>query len=515
MTTKTSKNQLVKKVLKKHVNKTEGTAVAEIDVKTKKDSKREVKKTKKDEENNSPVEAVHKEENTKTSKVKKDVEEKKVLKTKKDEQPIDIKEEPEEEKKVKKAKKINDKPTLSDNCGLNLSVAKVKNIMSNLCINEEPFLALKELKEHKVLEEEKSEENSDGKKKKRAFTFTLKGLSSQTISYLEKAYDSNLESLKESFSKNRIKMMDEVTKKDYLQKRKDAVIAHQLDQKNDHLFHSHEFNTTKFNTEWDKNFYEDMEIPEWKTLEDMELYDYCVTLINKMKVRFNSESKIFVTAFVEHIIQQMVLNGTINCVASGKKIIKLDHALDTSTEGFESRFSLYPLILNLETFQKIRQEDSTSEEVESESETKAETLEEEEKVDRKYQFKYYVAELCRTVKMELARADMPDNITQSVYFHTSVSKVFKNFCSNIIVDLIRMFGEVLKVEVSTRNIKTVNYTIIQTLVKVVHIVYGLNTQLDETVQFIQKRYRAYQKFIEERKNKRGAKLDEEEEEEEI
>ncbi len=424
------------------------------------------------------------------------------------EQHEEVKSTDETVKKVKKVKKINDKPTISDNSGLNLSVAKVKNIISNLCINKEQFLVLKELKDARVLEEENLESESDLVKdeslckRKRSFTFSLDDVSSETYAFLEKAHQSNLELLKDVFTRAKIKSMDEDTKKDYLARRKASMTAHQTDQKNIHLFQSQEFNVAQFNVEWDADFYKDMENPDWKSLTNMELYEYCVAIVNKLKVRFNSESKIFVTAFVEHIVQQMIVNGTINCVNNKKKIIKLEHALDTTTAGFKSHFSLFPLILNLESYHKIKHEDAFSEE-ESEGDVKTEEPVESEQVDRKYQFKYYVTELCRTVKLELAKKDKPDDISKSVYYNISVSKVFKNFCSSVIVDLIRMFGEVLKVEVATRNVKTVNYTIIQTLIHVIHIMYGLNVHLDETVKFIQERYCLYQKYVEERKVKRG------------
>jgi hypothetical protein len=493
----------VKKVTKKSAKKSDDVEAPVKEVKEVKEVKKSSKSAKADKETLQAEEPVKKPK-------------KAASKSKKDQDPPQEPAE-EEEKKVKKAKKINNKPTLSDTCGLNLSVAKVKNIMSNLCINSEPFWALKEMKEHRVVEEEKTDPegkvikdlDENGKRRKRQFTFTLHGLSQQTLDYLERAHQNSLELARESHAKLRIKKMDEPTRKEYNLLRKEAVTLHQLDQKNGHLFQVHEFDSVKFNTQYNKDFYSDMEILKWKSLKNMELYAYCANLINKMKVRFNAESKIFITAFVEHIVKQMVVNGTVNCVNSGKRIIKLEHALDNISEGFDERFGLYPLISNLESYHKALSDDEevhaeTAESVETD-ENQDEAPNEEEAIDRKYQFKYYVSELCRTVKMELARADCPEDMSQSVYYHTSVSKIFKNFCSSIIVDLIRMFGEVLKVEVNTRNVKTVNYTIIQTLIQVAHLMYGLSSELDETVRFIQERYCVYQKFIEERKEKRGTK----------
>ncbi len=528
--TKSTKSQPIKKLVKKLNKSVEDVEPAPVVTK----SKKPVKKTEVEEELvpskskstkvNKLTEDVESEPAVKSKKVLKKVETTeetvstknkitKSVKSKKEEEAeeVTIEEEP---KKVKKVKKINDKPTLSDNCGLNLSVAKVKNIISNLCINKEQFAVLKELKDSRIISEEKldndicSKDETAGKKKK-IFTFTLKGISEESLAFLEKAHQNNLELLKESYAKSKIKKMDDPTRKDYIAQRKTAVIAHQSEQKSGHLFQTHEFNVAEFNIKWDKNFYDEMAILEWKSLKDMELYEYCVMIINKMKVRFNAESKIFVTAFVEYIVQQIVINGTINCVHNKKKIIKMEHALDTSSENFNKHFNLFPLILNLESYHKAIHENSISEdEVESEADAdveadvKLEESSDNDQINRKYQFKYYVAELCRTVKMELARKDNPDDFSKSVYYNVSVSKVFKNFCSSIIVDLIRMFGEVLKVEVATRNVKTVNYTIIQTLVHVAHIMYGLGPHLDETVKFIQQRYCVYQKFIGERKTKR-------------
>ena len=57
---------------------------------------------------------------------------------------------PKAEKKAKKEtksnRKINLKPTLSETAGLNISVAKVKNIISNISLNKDVHLAISEIR---------------------------------------------------------------------------------------------------------------------------------------------------------------------------------------------------------------------------------------------------------------------------------------------------------------------------------------------------------------------------------
>ena len=418
---------------------------------------------------------------------------------------------PSDNKQDKRPKKFNDKPTLSDICGLNLSVAKVKNIISNLCINKAPFMALKELRDNKVNDDTNVEVDDSGKKQKKNYTFVLDGLSQNTLDYLEVAQQSFLDYNRELHSKKKVKNMSEENRKSYNDARKNALANHLSSTKDTHLFKSNEFDLLAFNTTWDKNFYSDMDVVDWKSLQNKELYEYCTNIVNKMKVRFNSESKVFVTAFIECIVKQLVVNGTVNCVQEGKKIIKLEHALQTTNADFKELFSLYPLITHLPTFTQYKENQLNvvdTGEVSTENVDSVDNVEsmDDDHVDRKYKFNHYVSELCRTVKNELSRKDKPNNETESNYYTTSVSKVFKVFCSNLIVELIKVFGELLKIEVNSRNIKTVNYNVIHTLLQLVHTVHGLNNNLENTVEFIQEQYSVYQKFLENRKDKKGDKL---------
>lgn len=406
-------------------------------------------------------------------------------------------------------KKVNNKPTLSNVCGLNISVAKVKNIISNMCINSESFKASQEIKDARVFSE--PEKDSE---KKQTFKFSLDSLSKETVAFLDKCDATLLEGKKLLYTKEKIKNMDKESRERYTAAKKLSTLEHENIQMNTQLFQKKEFDLDEFNLSYDSHFYDDFQTNNWKLLKDEELYSQCTSLLNKVKVRFNSESKIFITAFIERIVEQMVFNGTINCVSNKKKIIKLEHALDVSSDEAKERFGLYPIITTLPSFRKLK--NSGDSEDSENSESLATDAEEEDvagdsktesvdaTLDKKFQFKYYVYELCRSVRMDLAKTDAAvEDPILSEYNLTSVSKAFKQFCSDIVIDLLHVFGDVLKVEVETRNVKTVNYNIVGTLLYSTHLLFSLNDELDKTITFIQDRYIKYNKYLEERKEKKG------------
>lgn len=457
-----------------------------------------------------PKKSVNAEEKPKKKKV--DVEKKVETSKESTKKSKKVEETDKPEKAEKIPKKINIKPTISDTQGLNLSVAKVRNIVSNMCINKETSEALIEMKNARDITEYEDEDN----KKPSKFTFDFDNLSDNTIAYLEACQHSTMESYGLVHSRKVIKDFDSKKLKNYNNLKQEAINKFQATQRIENLFSQDKFDLTAFNLEYDSSFYVNMTEynANWKDLENEELYSYCVNLVTKNKVRFNSESKVYITAFVEYIIKQLVINGTINCVSDKKKIIQLNHAVnDISPE-----FSLFPFISNTDVYRKYMHPDNNSSSSDDELEEGEIPEEDEEddnddddeegeiksvdsKSDRKLQFKYYVAELCRNVRMELSKKD--DDYLTSLYNQTSVSKVFNQFCSDVIIELLHRFGKVLKTEVVTRDVKTVNYSIVSALIYNSHILFGLES--DNTVQFIQEKYNLHNVYLNDRASARAEK----------
>ena len=183
-----------------------------------------------------------------------------------------------------------------------------------------------------------------------------------------------------------------------------------------------------------------------------------------------------------------------------KKIIQLSHILDTSRDGFEERFPLYPLIVNLDTFKQAKKYLANSDEYvkalsgdSSESTEKVTDLFKLEGVslEKQYQFRYYIAESCRETRMDLVSKETDDNgESTEIYNSTSVSKIFKNFCSTLVCEFLMRIGTMLKKEIETRGIKTVNDTIISAVISHYHTVCGVDEK--QTLEFIRTATAKYQ-----------------------
>lgn len=420
--------------------------------------------------------------------------------------------------KVEKVpKKINVKPTAADSVGLNLSVAKVKTIVSTKCINKEIAIASKEMENARVMHDCDGDGVVAAKDKK--FTFSLDDLSEKTIEFLEKCQASITEAACLTHSRKFITAL--TTKKPadakrYNEEKRDAVAEFQKSQKTDQLFKQVNFDLIAFNQEFDSEFYSKMSGFEstWKTLKNEELYKHCTNLVNKSKVRFNAESKVFLTAFAEYITKQLVINGTKNCINDGKKIIQLHHALNT----ISSEFAMFPFVASTNAYKAFLASEAkaaalaaakkakvdTESEDEDESEDEAEK-EKEVEGEKEHTFKYYVAEVCRDSRMGLSNNDdTVEDPLLSKFNQTSVSKTFKQFCSDVIIELLQTFGRFLKTEVTTRGVKTVNYEIISSLVHNSHIIHNLDST--DTIQFIQEKYNMYNVYIKERHAANAEKL---------
>lgn len=416
--------------------------------------------------------------------------------------------EKDEEKPEKKPKNININATIADACGLNLSVAKVKNIVSNLCINAEITLALKDMLAAQV--PHNCTDSKVDNEKNKEFTFSLDDLAPATNAYLEACQQTIIETNNVAHSRIMLKKLTSAELKEYNELKRVANDKFHQDQKTNNLFGDDKFDLTKFNLEYNPKFYDDMEDlnASWKSLKNEELYKYCVVLVNKSKIRFNSESKIFITAFVEYIFKQLVINGTKNCVEDGKKIIQLEHALD----NVKSEFTMFPFISSLTVYKNYLKSNASSDESAAESDEEEEEEDDADSEDgekpvvvtkeRLLQFKYYVGELCRGVRMELSEVDeLVTDALASKFNQTSVSKNFKQFCSDGIIEILQTFGKFLKTEVITRNIKTVNYAINEALVYNTHIIHNLDPK--DTVAFIQDKYTIYSKFLVDRQAARA------------
>jgi hypothetical protein len=413
----------------------------------------------------------------------------------------------------KSVRKVNNKPVLADTTGINVSPAKVKNIISNHVLNKKAYDTICAIKEAMpqpakpaVLEVKDNKGNVTQKAKKACVATAgtpVNKLPVEIVAYVTYAKSEYECNQKKETARTFIHGMTSDVRAKYTNAKHDAKVLYEQTDVEFLKTDEFKFNCEKFNLSFNKTFYAahknlstDKSDSEWKR---------AIGYVTKLKNRFSTNSRVFLAAFSEYVIKQLVTNGTVSCIANGKRIIQLSHALDITTNGFEKRFPLYSLITNLDTFKQAHKYINKSSEnvVEKKTDDSKETTKTSKDTDifhlegisleRRYQFRYYISETCREVRMKLAKEETDDaGKPMDVYNLTSVSKLFKNFCSTLICELLMRIGTMLKCEIKTRGIKTVNDTIISTVLSHYHIVCGVDET--DTTAFIKNVTKKYYTF---------------------
>jgi hypothetical protein len=404
-----------------------------------------------------------------------------------------------------KPRKFNNKIALAKTTGLNISPAKVKNVVSNGVLNKKAYSAITELRNArartitKVVNKTSISEEFNG--------IPVAQLSDKTKEYIEKAHDVYESSQREEYNKQTVSKWT-VAEKEKYQKAKESAKALLSDKGDEN------FNLELFNTGYDVDFYKsynDLQKAKTDTTDEWKL---AIDKVSKLKNRFSTHSRILLSAFVESLTKQLVLNGTYCCVNEEKRILQLSHVLNTKTDGFDKRAPLFSLITNLSVYKQAvlyledpkkyvhnlhGETDVNGNVINASKVTDLFSLEDTD-ID-KNQFIYYISETCREVRMDLALSEKDSaGDPMTVYNYTSVSKVFKNFFSALICEFLTRVGKMLETEIQSRGIKTVNDTVIRTVISHYHVVCGVSEE--PTFKFIEEVVSKYYKHTKVRQQQR-------------
>jgi hypothetical protein len=396
-------------------------------------------------------------------------------------------------------RKFNNKPVLAKLTGLNISPAKVKNVISNCVLNKDAYTTIKELKEAQA---RTITTVVDGVSTDTDFAGTrISELSEPTRLYIDKAVSEYKKQQKTDYVKKKLVSLSASDKLKY-----NAAKTHAKS-----LLTNSEFDLETFNKEYSPTFYKDYD--DAKSTSTSDEWKQAIDKVSKLKNRFSTHSRILLSAFVENLIKQLVLNGIYCCIADKKKIIQLSHTLNTDVEGFEKRFPLYPLVTTLKTFKQAslyladnaKYVNSLPEHADSETPVKVSKVTDlfflDNKIIDKNQFRYYISQSCREVRMDLALSEKDsDGNPMTIYNYTSVSKAFKNFCSALVCEFLTKIGQMLQKEIDSRGIKTVNDSIIRTVISHYHIVCGIDEK--PSFEFIDTVSTKYNNYIHNRQDER-------------
>ena len=395
----------------------------------------------------------------------------------------------------KSKRKINMNPTLSEKAGLNISVARVKNILDTFIINREEFASANEVRKA----HHPTEKDENGVVKELP-SVSLSELSSETQLLIKKAKYFYDRSDKEEFERNVFVKYSNEEKTKYSDAKK---VAKDLFEEGMRLIPEFErgvFDVEAFNVSYDTNFY--AEFKESQTVDDD--WQKALNHLSKLRVRFSANSKILLSSFIELLLRQLAVNGTYNCIQSKKKIIKLSHALQTNpkTSGY---FPLFSIVSNTQTYRKFKEyETKESSDDEEDDVEETEEVPDEEEDSSRPNFRFYVSEICRDVRMKLATKvlSVDDDSTEDkeVYNLTNVSRDFKDFCNSLIFETVTILGRMILTEINTRGVKTLNDVIMKTVIEHLHSAYGMDFK--STLVFIENSTKQYNSFVKNRREHR-------------
>ena len=364
-------------------------------------------------------------------------------------------------KKVKKVKVFNTKQLNSERTGLNISPAKIKNILSNNIINKEIFKAVNELKS--LEQNNKSIDDISPETKKLLNDITEEDKFVKMRQFSKKKYESFTDDEKVKY--NTFKLSESKLQ-------------------NNCVFEN--ATHSDFNLKFDTNFYKDF---SYKLSESTDIAS-AIQSISKKKYRFSNNSRLYISAFVELLIQQMSYNSIYTCVENKKKIIQVEFNNVKNINLESSDYELYNLISNLDVYNLFKDETKNTEDFVISNLTK----------DKQYQFKYYVSEICRDVKQQLTNKY---NDLENVYNSTSISKQFKNYCSLIICEVLNVLGKMIKIEVDSRSVKTINDTVIKTVLEQLYAANGID--FTKTSEFIINTHAKYNNYKQTKKTVKTVK----------
>lgn len=429
-----------------------------------------------------------------------------------------------EDKKPKSRRPIKIKEESVLKSGLRISKTKIKKIITDQVIDTDAAMAIAEIESFEPINTEKNKREAR----------PLSELSAPTKAILEKARKTHLQSQRYKFATKKISAMEENMREKY---DKAFVEASSKEKESNPDFDKCIF-MEKFNQKYDSHFYDDFKpkVPKKKVQTE---YNEATSLISKLKIRYSYKARLYIAAAIEHFSCKMIERAFRDAQERKCKMIKLDNVVDAYADNIRkalsSDFVFYPILTSFEAFRvalkeseeakakaslkekapkskpkrgdkkeeaKEEAKDETKEETKEEAkeETKDEPKDEEDA--KKNQFKCYVSELCLKVRSLLLDSKDVTPEQAEAFSSMSISSRFKEFCADVITELAVRFGNLIRNEIKSMNVKTINIVIAVSVVKHMHAV--LNLPVESTQAAIDAIILQYEGYIQKRKAEKKA-----------
>lgn len=183
-------------------------------------------------------------------------------------------------------------------------------------------------------------------------------------------------------------------------------------------------------------------------------FDY----VSKLRCRFSTEASIVLASALDYMVQGLVRTAMTNARARGKKIIKVSHVLQNDF----SQAEVSALVASLDVVKNALKgvdEAKDDEEHEEHDDTEEHEDDDEHEHDehdnpKKQDFKFYVNQICKSVKAGLVADD------ETAYSCIRISQDIRKFGSDVVVQMIKRVAPLIKMYTETADIKTVNEKVV-------------------------------------------------------
>jgi hypothetical protein len=184
-------------------------------------------------------------------------------------------------------------------------------------------------------------------------------------------------------------------------------------------------------------------------IASMDQWKSALFMVNRLRNRFSDELHVAVTVFIDYLVKQFSQVAIIKCRASDKARVLVKHVLENTHQ-----IELFPLISNFRSYQaavlaqqaqptKGKLKGTTVGDVPSEP---TETVSK-----KKHPFEYCVFAVCKQLIKELKELN-----PNAGFDNILISSEYKTFMCEIVDELIQTFGPILRQEITSREVKTVN-----------------------------------------------------------
>jgi hypothetical protein len=380
--------------------------------------------------------------------------------------------------------------------GIGLGPARVKHALYNHSLNVlECKVRSAILKaENKPVKPKKTVENDNPVLPPQGPQVPISKLSSEVQELVKKAELHYERSLREAYERDYLSQLEAKDANLYLQ----YTTTRKASKSNPN------FNSEEFNQTFDKNFYAGF--PAYKLEHDnyqvgkpssnvngtsgvkYNEWTRAVALINKLCIRVSGHTRTIIACFLDRIVEQYARNGIYNCTLDGKKIVKIEHAIQEGEQfmdivplsPFVKTFLHYSQVLKwLEACQDAREQHRAQKQqgvdplpalVEPEYPTPYSG----------HYFEGYVNDICRGVRITMSE-ETQDAAKKALYLEMSVGADFKRFCSFVVFEAILRIGDCLHILVETSGVKTISDAMVRQALSMIHASCGIDFASTNTV----------------------------------